>query len=196
MPGEDARALVVVSGIDGAPQARRVRRNGWTPVRARTFFEHLAATCNVRFAADMAGMSHTGAYAKRRSDPAFAAAWRDAVECGYARLEAMLIARAGGTHDAAEMMAAARRDGEASPPGGWPPTCPTIEFDPGAHVAISEALDSAMAITLMASHRKVVHGQGARGGGVPAGAATPDELADAILKQLDALARRRQKALS
>lgn len=194
------REMMVMSGQDRAPQMRRARADGWSAARAKVFFEHLSATCNVKFAADMAGMSHSGAYYRRRTDAVFREAWQDALEAGYARLEAMLIARAGGTHDTAALLAAARANGAGGDgaggegAGGEGAVKPTpIAFDPGARPDVSEALDSGLALALMASHRKVLHGQGSRSGGVPAGKADPDELCDAILKQLSALSKRRGK---
>ena len=52
----------------------------WTNDRRAVFAQELAASGNVVAAAAAAGMSPTSAYALRRADPAFAAAWSDARE--------------------------------------------------------------------------------------------------------------------
>lgn len=160
-------------GMNLLPQVRRVRRDGWTADRQRIFFEHLCATCNVRFAAARTGLSARSGYLKRESDPVFRERWRQALEEGYARLETMLVARAGGTADAAAL----EREAEAA-------------GDAGAHRELTETLDTQLAMQLLAHHRRVVHGGTRRGGYAPT-KVTPDQLADTILRQLAALNKRR-----
>lgn len=85
----------VMAGSDGrAIQVRKARRNGMTPARRRRFLEHLAATCNVIASAKSAGLSYNTFYTLRRNDPDFAAAWEQAIQTGYDRLEEALLARA------------------------------------------------------------------------------------------------------
>jgi len=83
-------------------QRRRPRPGDWTPTKSRDFFDHLAATANVRASARFVGMSSWGAYARRRRDPAFAAGWAEALQAGYDRLEQELVARALGSAGADE----------------------------------------------------------------------------------------------
>ena len=65
---------------------RRLHRTGeWTEGRAVTFVVTLAASFNVTLAAARAGMSRKSAYALRRRDPAFAAAWDEALRAGAKR---------------------------------------------------------------------------------------------------------------
>ena len=52
-----------------------VRHDGWTGERMATFCEKLAETAVVADACDAAGMGISGAYAARRRNPVFAAAW-------------------------------------------------------------------------------------------------------------------------
>jgi hypothetical protein len=70
------------------------RRNGFTAKRKEAFLSHFAATCNAKASARAAGVAHTTVYQHRKSDPAFRAAWEEALDQGYARLEAELVRRA------------------------------------------------------------------------------------------------------
>ena len=170
----------VVRGRSGKPQVRRLRGDGWTEERKRIFFDHMAATCNVRFSAGQAGMSNCGCYIKRRNDQAFADEWQATMADGYVRMETMLIARAGGTDNAEALTERAKVEREDADGA-------TLSE---ALIALTESLDSQLALQLMASHRKTVHG-GVRSGGVPGGKADPDALDAAILKQLAALKTQR-----
>lgn len=55
------------------------------------FFARLAECCNVTRAARQAGVARTTMYRMRSRDSAFAAAWQEAIEAGYERLELGLI---------------------------------------------------------------------------------------------------------
>ena len=72
-------------------QVKRARPDQWTADTAHRFLTALAGTCNVKMAAEAVGTSTTSAFARRRLDPGFARAWAQALEIGYARLEAALI---------------------------------------------------------------------------------------------------------
>ena len=76
------------------PKARRPRRNEWTRAKERTFFTALAETCNVKLAAEIAGMSVAGAYWRRKRDAAFRAGWAEAIAAAYQRLELVMLDRA------------------------------------------------------------------------------------------------------
>lgn len=175
-PARAAGPTKAARGANFTPQIRRVRADGWTAERQRVFFEHLCATCNVKFSAAQAQIGSSGAYEKRRIDPVFRERWRLALDEGYVRIEAMLIARAGGTADAAALVRAAAAEATG---------------DAGALPYVTEALDTQLALQLLTNHRRVVHGGTRKGGPGLRPAATQDELANAILKQLDALKRRR-----
>ena len=73
---------------------RRPRRNEWTRAKERTFFTALAETCNVKLAAEIAGMSVAGAYWRRKRDAAFRAGWAEAIGAAYQRLELVMLDRA------------------------------------------------------------------------------------------------------
>lgn len=84
---------VLAEGCSRPVQLRRATK-GWTQGRREQFLDHVAATCNVRAAAEAIGLSQNSVYALRRRDPAFAAQWRMALLAGYDRLEEMLLAKA------------------------------------------------------------------------------------------------------
>ena len=68
-----------------------VRHDGWTPQRKRLFFETLGAGHTVAWACARVGLSRQAAYTARRRDPAFAQAWRLALETARrAAVEAFL----------------------------------------------------------------------------------------------------------
>lgn len=82
------------SGNRRPVQVKRIRKGGWTKTRRACFLDVLALSCNVRLASSEAGMSAQNAYRLRRTDPEFAALWREALVAGYERLETELIQRA------------------------------------------------------------------------------------------------------
>src|SRR3954471_3689968 len=71
-----------------------IRHDGWTGERMATFLETLAETAVVAEACDAAGMGISGAYAARRRNPVFAAAWDAALGIARERLADTLLARA------------------------------------------------------------------------------------------------------
>ena len=73
------------------PQLRRAGRRLWDEELKQQFLEVLAATCNVREACRVVGMTDTGAYKLRRRDAGFAAMWDEALEQGYSELEMLLL---------------------------------------------------------------------------------------------------------
>ncbi len=90
---ESARPRLVAPRGGRRWQAQRMRRTHFTPERKEKFLEHFAATCDVTASAAVAGVSESTVYNHRRSDPAFAAGWQEALEQGYARLEAEAVAQ-------------------------------------------------------------------------------------------------------
>jgi hypothetical protein len=87
VPGKNRR-LVKPRGAD-----RRVK---FGKARREIFLGHLAATCNVTASAKAAGISFSAVYRCRMRDAEFREAWEQALEQGYARLEAALLLRATG----------------------------------------------------------------------------------------------------
>lgn len=85
---------------------RRKTRWGTQQVRTQTqwcdeietrFLECLAATSNVGLACEQSGVGPTSAYRQRRKRADFAIKWQEALEQGYARLEAALLRAAADT---------------------------------------------------------------------------------------------------
>ena len=104
--------MAVVAGTNGcAAQRRTPRRDGWTRAKRAIFLDHLEASCNIRQSAAAAGMTDGTARALRRRDPAFAAAWAEALEIGGERLRAELLADALAYKGDGETPTAAERDG-------------------------------------------------------------------------------------
>ena len=74
--------------------AKRIERwDGWTGEKIAIFCETLAETAVVAEACDEANMSVAGAYAARRRNPLFAAAWDAALTIARERLADTLLAR-------------------------------------------------------------------------------------------------------
>jgi hypothetical protein len=71
----------------------RGRSDGWTGERIATFCEALAETAVVAEACEAAGMGISGAYAARRRNPVFAAAWDASLSIARERLADTLLAR-------------------------------------------------------------------------------------------------------
>src|SRR5689334_18582684 len=70
-----------------------IRHDGWTGEKMAIFCETLAETAVVAEACDAARMGISGAYAARRRNPAFAAAWDAALSIAREKLADTLLAR-------------------------------------------------------------------------------------------------------
>jgi len=90
---ESGRPVLVAPRRGRRWQAQRARANFFTRERKEIWLEHFAATCDATAASEAAGISVNTAYAHRRTDPAFRAGWEEALEQGYARLEAEAVAQ-------------------------------------------------------------------------------------------------------
>ncbi|CAN5175467.1 hypothetical protein BH24PSE1_BH24PSE1_03950 [soil metagenome] len=75
------------------PSLPATRHDGWTGEKMAIFCEALADTAVVAEACDQARMGISGAYALRRRNPAFAAAWDAALTIARERLADTLLAR-------------------------------------------------------------------------------------------------------
>lgn len=75
------------------PAPVRPRHDGWTGEKIALFCEALAETAVVAEACCEAGMGISGAYAARRRNPVFAAAWDAALTIARERLADTLLAR-------------------------------------------------------------------------------------------------------
>lgn len=138
----------------------------WTKKMRERFLDHLAATCNVRESAGAAGVNPGSVYTLRRRDPAFAAAWEDALALGYQMLETRAIGHvlAGGV----------RREPLDC---GVESTAGPIDFD--------------SAVRLLTVHRNAA-GKPRKGGREPR-FATRDETDAMLLKRLKAIETRRAR---
>jgi hypothetical protein len=133
--GDVAHAgLSVCARSDGTIRMVRDGRYTLTDAKRAIFLDHVAATCNVRYAADMVGVVTTALYAARRRDPEFAAQWRAAIHMGYDRLEALLVQRA----------LCPRLLPSGAGEVGVPPPSETLDIDPD------------LALRLLSMHRKYV----------------------------------------
>ncbi|MGA9581126.1 MAG: hypothetical protein WBR13_04040 [Allosphingosinicella sp.] len=68
-------------------QRRRMRHVRFDTGRKEVFLNHFAGCGDAREAAEVAGIDHSTVYKHRRKDPVFAAAFSEALEQCYARLE-------------------------------------------------------------------------------------------------------------
>lgn len=87
--------LTVQSGNGRWRQVTRTRLRQWTPRIEARFLAEVGASCNVQRACAAVEMSRQSAYAHRRRWPDFAERWDAAIEQGYDRLAAALVANVG-----------------------------------------------------------------------------------------------------
>jgi hypothetical protein len=160
--------VLLATGKDG-PQRIRPGHKRFTPEAQAVFLDHLAASCNVSWSSEQAGISTVTAYNHRRANPGFARDWDDALGQGYVRLETELLGTA--------IEYAARLRSE--------------EDLPLKHMSVREA------ITLLGRHgSRGSGGPNARGGRFNTRPRSLDEVRDSILAKLEAIeAARRTEAL-
>ncbi|MEC3911649.1 hypothetical protein U5A82_14585 [Sphingobium sp. CR2-8] len=94
--GADEKSTALVAqrqrvGGKSRAQKRRPRADGWTKAKEKLFLETLAETCNASEAARAADMCRASAYRRRSANAAFAQAWDEALDVGYAEIEALLM---------------------------------------------------------------------------------------------------------
>lgn len=165
-PGQKRRLIAVKASARNTTAAQR-----------RRFFAELAASCNVKHACAVAGISKSTAYRLRNDGGGFAEAWQQALEAGYVRLEMALIERA---------LATVEGDGAG---GGADASAPDGDADGGVAVA---AMTVAQAIALLGKHRaSVVEGR-PRGVAQPARRSARAEDTDAAIIQRIARIRRQR----
>lgn len=154
----------VTGGNRRRVQVRRAPRGSFGEAERQVFLDHLAACANVTAAAAAAGAGVSTVYDARRREPFFAQQWEEAIEIGYATLEALLLERAA--------------KGQAYVPGET--------LVPGP-----ETIDTGLALDLLRLRRT---SKAARNtGGAPPRRAGEKALAEAILAKLDVLAKRRAR---
>lgn len=91
--GAQGRLVARRQRVGGAVRAQKgkARKDGWTREKERLFLETLAETCNASEAARAADMCRASAYRRRQADAGFARAWDEALDVGYAEIEALLM---------------------------------------------------------------------------------------------------------
>ena len=147
----------------------------FTQEKRRRFLDALAATCNVRMAAEAAGVAHSSCYRLRERDASFADAWQTAVGIGYFRLEDALLGYAVARIEATEI------DPERADPA---------VIERSALGMLSRAVvpidELRFFLALLNRHRET---DGRALPGRRARRATPEETDAALRKHLDVLAR-------
>ncbi|MCW3847866.1 hypothetical protein OF829_11500 [Sphingomonas sp. LB-2] len=157
-PRGPAGTAIRATGKDG-PQVIHSKGKRWTDQAEKLFLDHLAASCNVTASAAAAGFSTVAIYNRRRADPGFAARWDAALDQGYARIEMLLVHRAGQLLE------------------GYVP-------DPGSPLASMTVKE---AINVLQLHRARVKGDGARAPGWRPRPRGFEEMRDSILGKLEAI---------
>lgn len=158
-----------VAGGAAAGGDTQVRRAGqairWTAAMRDAFFAHLAGSCNITAAAGAIGVPPSQVYYRRKTYPAFAEQWEEAIAIAYQVMETRLIGHvlAGGGATVAAV------DGVAP-----------------------EAIAWDGAIKLLTMHKARREGR-ARTRGPAQTVATRAQTDAAIIRRLKALAARRQR---
>lgn len=111
---------IVAPGNRRRLQSRRIRHLRFTAERQATFLSHFAGTCNAAESAEVAGVCEATVYRHRVKDAAFAAAFQEALEQGYVRLEAEALR---------QRLEAQRRLGETLGDGALPTGEVATEFE-------------------------------------------------------------------
>ena len=91
-PGRSVRRELVLQEGNQA-KLRDATKRDWTKKKETNFLTMLAETCNVTLACGEAGVSISAAYARRKKNAAFRAAWGEAIAVAYRRVELMLLER-------------------------------------------------------------------------------------------------------
>jgi hypothetical protein len=154
-----------ISGGNGRRvQVQAERKDAFTKEKKQVFLDHLAGCCNVSRSAKAAGVCVVTVHYQRRRDPEFGQAFQEALDTGYAALEAELLDRAtrGGKYEAGE--------GAADVPG-------------------PETVDSELGLRLLALRIRRESPGRTRGGRAPT-RVTEAELNEAILGKMALLGKR------
>lgn len=156
------RGMNIAGGNKRRVQARQPRKDGFTEAKRQIVLDHLAGCSNLVQAAAAAAVSVETVNYHRRRDPAFAQQCAEAIDVGYAALDAMVLAEAAG--------------------GG--------RYVPGeTRVGMPATLNADLALHLLQLRQRPVGARTGRGGPRPK-RVTEAELNDSILAKLDVLDRR------
>lgn len=156
---------------------RPVRIGSFNKAKRKRFLDTLAETCRVNLAVRAAGVARSSCYRARVRDPAFAAAWDEALGIGYQQLEEALLA-----------YALARIAGSA-------PDADAAELDPSTQGAATAqpapnvtSSDLNLAITLLNRRRDGISAKTSIAQSVKMASAAETDAA--LRRKLDRLARR------
>jgi len=156
----------VRGGNNRKVQVRKERKDGFTEAKRQVFLDTLAGCATVKRAAAAAGVTPETVNYHRRRDPVFARQCADALDVAYDNLEAQKVA------DAAAA-AYVPGPGAADAPG-------------------PETVNHSLALQLLGLRKRPMGQRTGRAGYEPK-RASEKELNEAILAQLDVLARRLRK---
>jgi hypothetical protein len=159
------KGVSVRGGSKRRVQVRKERKDGFTEAKKQIFLDTFAGCATLCRAAAAAGVSTVTVNYHRRRDPAFAQQCAEALEIAYDNLEAQKVAEAA---------------------AGYVPG-PDAEAAPGP-----DTVDNWLAIQLLGLRRRPMGQRTGRAGYEPK-RASEKELNEAILAQLDVLARRLRK---
>lgn len=159
------KEMRITGGKGRRMQVRKAPRGSFGAAARQVFLDHLASCCNVTASAAAAGVGVSTVYDARRREPDFAEQWADAMEAGYATLEALLLERAatGGAYV----------PGETVVPG-------------------PETVDTWLALDLLRLSRMAKAPR--KTAGAPPRRASERQVAESICAKLEVLARRRKLA--
>jgi hypothetical protein len=162
---------------------------------AQVFLEWFAATCNVKLSAEKAGICYQTVFRHRMKDEAFAEAWDQALQQGYARLEARLLQE---VHAPGFGPSGTLPEGGPSTAFGGPPPHPAKPGREEYEIAgdlddaeVEERFDPQLAMLLLREHARRLPGSADKGkaGAMPR-VASNREIAAALTKRLKAFALR------
>ncbi len=156
-------------------RVRKVRRDGWTRKRRDAFLAHLAATANVTASAHAVGITASAAHNERRRNPEFAHEWKEALATSQATIEALAMASVLGTAKLEQMKLSEPDEGEEYPE----PPDPS-GFDPDRAMEFLRQIQGSRAAGTVGTRRATM--------------ASKAELADALIKRIAAVRKRRARA--
>lgn len=165
--------VTICAGQGRRLRVRKVRPSEWTNAKRAAFLDHLAVSCNVSESVEAVGMTLGGVYMLRRRDPEFAELWRRALLTGYDRLEELLLRYAGAGVD---------------PEAGAGAAVNAVAI--GETVMAERPFDPRMAFDLLKHHRATAEGGQRKQLGGKFHRADRATAEKALLKKLDALAKR------
>jgi hypothetical protein len=168
--------------------AKRGGRKLFDEERREVFLEWFAATCNVKLAAEKAGVAYQTLFKHRMKDPAFAQRWDAALQQGYARVEARLLQEV----HAPGVIASGAKQSRLDRHGSREPRDDEVRVLD--EELAEEHFDPQLALQLLREHARRLSTCSRQGCGreqrTTARSATSKEIADALAKRLKGFALR------